>query len=151
MVRGVEFEILQKTADTLWEMLNCINIETYKWYIIDSQEEVWNEEQNEDFFTTQDLSGKDFAEKIHSNHYIVFLKLQAYLTDGVFSDVQTYDEFLKGDCKILVLVNDCEYVEIYCKDRTISEVIYNHAISKKYKNVKYITNDNDHRTIMNVL
>lgn len=151
MVRGVEFEILQKTTDTLWKILNCINIEIYKWYIIDDQEEVWNEEQNEDFFDVQDFCGKDFAKKIQANHYIVFLKLQAYFTDGIFSDVQTYDEFLKGHCQILVLVNDCEYVEIYCKDENISKAIYNHAISQKHKNVKYISNDNDHRTTMNVL
>lgn len=151
MVRGIEFEILQKTTDTLWKILKCIKIENYKWHIIDSQEEVWNEEQKKDFFDCKEICGNDFVNKIKTNHYVVFLKLQAYFTDGVFYDVQTYDEFIKDDCQILLLINDCDFVEIYCKDENISNAIYNHVISNGFKNVKYITNDNDNRTTMNVL
>lgn len=151
MVRGVEFEILQQNANVLWQMLNCINIEDCEWYAVDGQEEVWNEKGNEDFFKTQHFSGKDFAQKVKSNHKIIFLKLQAYFLDGIFSDVQTYEEFLKSNCQIIVLVTDCEYVEIYCKDINLLNQLYHHALSQEYKNVRYITDDNDHRETMNVL
>lgn len=151
MIRGVSFEIPQEPADTLWQILSCVNIEKYRWFSIENQEEVWDEHKKDDFFNKNFYEGKAFAKYIQSKHYIVFLKLQAYFISDEFSKVCTYDDFLYGDCQILLLVNDCEYVEIYCKDNSISKAIYDNALSHKYKNVEYITDLNDYRTKMNVL
>ena len=151
MIRGVEFEIPQKTTDSLWKILNCIKIDAYHWKVVENQEEVWSENGDKEFFDIMEMNGKDFAKKIQLNHFIVFVKLQAYYSDGKFQDISTYNDFINGDCQLLLLVSDCEYVEIYCKDEEHSKVIYHHALLQNYKNVKYITDKNDSRITMNVL
>ena len=76
MIRGVEFEIPQKTTDSLWKILNCIKIDAYHWKVVENQEEVWSENGDKEFFDIMEMNGKDFAKKIQLNHFIVFVKLQ---------------------------------------------------------------------------
>ena len=150
MVRGVSFQIEQMTSDVLWQILKCIEIKNYDWYNVDNQNEVWSDSK-EVFFKNFFYDGTSFAVRIQQYHYIVSLKLQAYFTTGKFCDIHTYDEFEKSDCEILLLINDCEFVEIYIKDFNISQAVYNNAISNNYTDVIYITDSNDSRTKMDVL
>lgn len=79
------------------------------------------------------------------------MKLQTYFPKGKFYDIHTYQEFVKSDCQILLLVYDCEFVEIYAKEPVISQALYQNAVLHNYSDVVYITDANDERTKMDVL
>lgn len=67
-----------------------------------------------------------------------------------YFDIHTYNDFLKSDCEILMLINDTDYFDLYLKDEELIYVIYNHLKSHCFKNINYITDENDCRKKMNV-
>lgn len=116
MIRGVSFKISQKKDSTLWNILNCVNVRKYNWYSIQSQNEAWeyiNDVQESPFLGKEMYDGKSFFDEIHKDHFIIFLKLQAYEGIPDSYDIHSYKEFQESPCKILLLIYDCEYVEIY--------------------------------------
>ena len=151
MIRGISFKIQQATENVLWKILKCIDIEKYCWHNIESQNEVWDSPLGEVFFETDFYDGKSFLQRIRLDHYIVFLKLQAYFKNGEFYDVHSYEDFQKSDCSLLLLIWDCEFVNIYVKDEIVAKAIYENALSNSYTEVEYITTSNDGRTKMDVL
>lgn len=147
---GVSFEIQQGVSDILFQILSCINVKSFNWYNISSQDEVWDDFQSNAFFEKDFYDGETFLKHIKMKHYIISLKLQGYKDSSKFFDIHTYEEFLDSDCKIIVLIYDCEYVEIFSKDITITQSIYKNALLANFKNVKIITEENNYRTILDV-
>lgn len=151
MFNGVSFKIPQTTSNILWQILRCIDIEKYRWYNIESQNEVWDSPLGDIFFEKELYDGKSFLKLINLNHYIVFLKLQAYLENGCFYDIHSYAEFETSDCQLLLLIYDCQSVEIYAKDQEVIKDVYENALTNRFTEVQYITESNDSRTKMDVL
>ncbi|MCL2503926.1 MAG: DUF2691 family protein [Coriobacteriia bacterium] len=150
-VRGVSFKIpqatLNATSDLLWQVLKCIDVEKYCWYSIQDQNEAWaNFLEGTYAFEEDCYDGKSFLQEITSEHYIIFLKLQAYFEDGGFSEVHTYEDFQSSDCQLLFLIYDCGFIDIYAKDETVIRAIYENAASNGYTEIRYITEGNDWRT-----
>lgn len=149
MYRGVSFKITPKMDNTdLPSILRSVKIDQYKWYNIVDQSEVWFDGEKENPFDKDYYSGIEFSEVIQKNHYIIFLKLQAYFQDGKFGNIHTYEDFLKSDCQILLIINDCEFVDIYCKDILLVNSIYKNAAICGFKDIEFITDYNDSRTKM---
>lgn len=152
MYRGVSFEVSQSGNEKiLTEILNGIDVEKYSWFYVDNQSEALSDLSGADFFDREKFDGAEFSKYIQKPHYVMFLKLQAYDDDNGFSDIQTYEEFFESSCKLLVLINDCNFVEIYAKENEIAEAIYKNALAQNFQNVEYITDDNDSRKEMNVI
>lgn len=112
----------------MWQILGCIEIDKFCWYNIEEQSEVWSDSQGGEFFNSNYLDGENSSMRIHNDHYIVFLKLQAYFEKGRFNSIHTYDEFLESDCQLIILIYDCEFVELYLKDQDYIRKIYENAI-----------------------
>lgn len=151
MIRGISFKISQLTENILYQIFGNIDVNKYNWYNIEGQNEVWDRGMNKVLFDRKFYDGKDMSECIKIKHYIIFLKLQAYDEYGEYYDIHSYEEFKKSDCKMLLLINDCEFVEIYSKESEIIEIIYNNALINNFKNIQYITDYNDKRKKMDVL
>lgn len=151
MNSGIYFEIPQMVTNTLWSFLRNIQIENYNWYNINNQSEIYNEKSDGEFFCKKHYSGTEFFNLIQLNHHIIFLKLQAYLIDNRFKNIDSYEEFINSDCQIIILVYDCKYVEIYSKQELELYEIYQSAQENNYKNISYITENNRDRNNMNVL
>ncbi len=151
MIRGISFKIPQEMTDTLWKIFRSIDVLRYDWYVPLDQREVWSENDEVDFFDREYYSGNLFLEHIQKNHRVVFLKIQAYLGQCDLKDLHSYDEYIKSNCKLILLVYDCEYVEIYMKNSMEIEKIYRDIKNIGYSFVEYITDENDRRTKMDVL
>lgn len=149
-IRGVSFRIEQKLSCVLWNILKCIDIKKYYWYIINSQNEIWDSSLNNNFFELDIYDGESFFDRIHNDHRVIFLKLQAYLDYSDFSNISTYKDFYKSTCLFLFLLYDCEFVEIYSKNDDITRLLYNNAKKNRYKDVIYITDKNDGRVGMDI-
>lgn len=150
-MRGVSFKILRTTQNMLWQILKCIDIKSYYWLLIPNQSEVWGSLSKDSLWNTTFCDGESFFHFVKSTHFIISLKLQAYsvATKELF-DIHTYEEFLKSDCQLLLLIYDCEFVEIFAKDPSVISDIYKNAILCNYANISYITDQNDGRIKMDV-
>ena len=71
-------------------------------------------------------------------HFIVFLKMQAYLEPENFKEIIALDDFNKSKCRLILLIYDCEYVEVYAKDKNIIQSVYSNAISNNFSDIKLL-------------
>lgn len=152
MIRGVSFRIKQHEHEkVLSKIFRFIDVKKYNWYNILDQNEVWADFQGEGIFDEEYYSGNDFETLINSEHYIMFLKLQAYIKKTDYQNLLTYKEFIEDDCQLLILVSDSEFVEIYAKEINLVNCIYDLAEQKVFFDIEYITDDNDSRVEFNIL
>ena len=151
VIRGISFKVPQKNQNMLCEILSGIDISAYSWCCIKNQTEVWDKVSEKELFDETNYNGNDFLKCIQTPHYMIFLKLQAYYQTHNFYEIQSYENFIDSDCQIIVLVYDCEFVEIYAKDITVCNSIYKKASQSGYDDVSYITEDNDRRTKMSII
>lgn len=151
MIRGVLFKIPQLTTNTLGKIFNAVDVNRYYWCVIQSQTETWNNSLEDDLFARKCYTGEEFSKCIQSNHYIVFLKLQAYCTYSDFENISEYDAYMKSDCQLILLVYDCEYVELYSKDHSIINSVYQRAVTNAYSEIEFIIDSIDGRKKMDIL
>ena len=149
MKRGISFKIPQEKTNILWKILGGIDIAKYWWYNIISQTEIWGVSDFEDFLEDH-YRGKDFAEHIQNEHFVLFVKLQAYASHSNFQNIPSFEEYIESDCQIVLLINDCEFVEIYAKDQTVVESLFFNAQRNGFKLIRYLTDETDTRTTLNV-
>ena len=95
--------------------------------------------------------GSEFYERIKQEHFVIFPKLQAYFPHDEHDEILSYDDFQKSKCQLLLLIHDCCYVDIYIKDQSMIEELYQYVVNSGCQNVRYINDDNDTRTKMNVI
>ncbi len=95
--------------------------------------------------------GKDFEKYINKDHYVIFLKLEAFGENTKKFDIHTYEEFQNSDCQILLLIYDCKYIEVFAKEKDVIQSIYENAKKKDFAEAEYITDENDERYILDVL
>lgn len=150
IIRGVSLEAEQARSCLLKSLLSPINIEDYYWYLPLDQEEVWTRPDGEAFFIKDTYSGTELEELINSDHFIVFLRIEAYKKLEEISFFNSFDDYSKSHCQIVLLICDCEYIEFYIKDEKLARKVYKSHI-KEFQNVKYITDENDTRTGMKIL
>ena len=85
----------------------------------------------------------------NKTYYMIFADLQAY-PKGTLSHIKTYEEFIESQCELVLLVADCSYVTIYCKNKGTLEWLYKNAVECGFEDVTYITDENDARTRLSV-
>jgi len=81
----------------------------------------------------------------NSKYYIIFADLKAYPKDEI-SNIERYEEFIESKCELVLLVFDSCYVTNYCENKEIIELLHKNAVECGFKDVKYITDENDTRT-----
>ncbi len=107
-------------------------LEKYVWDILEDEVHL-----NDDIAQlTSPASGTDLINILEKSHNIVFLNLRGYNDDQNFETIDTYDDFERGECKIIILIADCNFVEIYLKNEedlnTISSKLKKFDISYDY-------------------
>lgn len=145
MLRGISF-LKENGRGRLCEIFDGIDVTDFNWYYVDDESEVWTDKENEEYFDKKYYNGKEFSRCIDKNGYVIFLKLQAYLGDAKTENITSYEEYVKSNCQIIVLIYDCEYVEIYCKDTELIKAVFEQAQRMNYRDVELITDKNDCRT-----
>ncbi len=150
MIRGIIFEIPNRIGTTLYDMLSPLGIDSLNWYVEESQSEVLDGQSQEDFFTKCSYSGAEFEKLIQTEHYLIFLKLYGYQGNS-FDIVHSYEEFRRSNCRLLILINDCEFVEVYATYPEDIIKLQECVEKNKYHLIRYITDENDKRVKLDVL
>jgi len=149
--RGISFEIPDQYAGQLLaEILKPVNIKDFNWFIIGEESYlVVGKELDKPLFpeSTQVITGPELDDKVKNNkYYLIFADLKAFPENKDTIEIKTYEEFLSSDCQLCLLITDCTYTDIYCKDIELLEKLYMNALKNNYENLSYITDTNDSRT-----
>ncbi|MBK5505954.1 DUF2691 family protein [Bacillus sp. TH12] len=153
MKRGIFVDIPNENDNLLWKVLKPIDITSFDWRV----------ENEESYFILPDglgtelfsednkvMSGLELKKLIKDNiYYLIFADLKAYPKGEEVVDIETYEEFKKSKCEVVVLVADGDYIQIYAKNQEEIEMIYENALNQGFY-VEYITDENDGRTRMSV-
>ncbi|MCR3758134.1 DUF2691 family protein [Clostridium felsineum] len=142
---GISFEIPNNYGSYLSDILEPLSYSDYQWLIDDDEIHLMrnNEFTNEFLFNeSRILSGKELYNVSKSNtYYMVFVTLRAFYKNVAIERVLNYSEFLKSDCKIIIGVYDCSEVMIWSKDTELIVRIYDYTLSKGFKKVEYISEE----------
>ena len=138
---GIELEISGISTDVIRKLFNKINIDLYDFIIYEN--EIIKKNENVDNVNAKNI----FYNNI--NYSIIFLNLQLYRKQDKIKTIITYDDFINSNCRLILLITDNRYLEIYFNDDFIKEKIISNL--KKYGfSYKEKTIYNDGRTIMSV-
>lgn len=155
MKRGISFEIPNERGSFLGEVLKPIDITAFSWQIGSGESYIaakMDDELKEVLFPEDKnvIDGAALKDLLENNkYYIIFADLQAY-PKGEFSEIETYAEFIESKCELILLVVDCSYVTIYCKNKEAIELLYKNANDCGFEFVEYITDENDTRTSLSI-
>lgn len=148
-IRGISLEINQKDPCILKGLLAPVCLERFVWFCPAWQEEVWSRPSGTLFFTQECYTGEELNALVEVDHFVVFLRLEAYFSKIVNSEIETYADFKESSCQMILLISDCENVEFYIKDKNLlKNCLEEFSKNKKYKSIEYITDENDSRTRM---
>ncbi|WP_054941160.1 DUF2691 family protein [Paenibacillus ihuae] len=151
MKRGITFKIPNGHGRILGEILKPFDVAAFHWY--NGGEEAYFSGMSEPLFPEQTfgMDGILLKESIENHdYYVIFADLKAYPKNKKVIDVRTYEEYLTSDCQFVLLVVDCTYITIYCKDKDKLEDLYHNAILQGFNDVEYTTDENDYRTGLSV-
>ena len=150
MTRGISFQIPNSYDKHIAHILSGIDPNQYVWRI--NEDEVYRTVDFEYLFSKNVYSGKELQELISAQeYYAVFLNLQGYMSENDIDEINSYEDFLNSKCKIIVLVADNTFVDIYAKDINLIETIHLSAKEYDYTDISYITDQNDMRSVLRVL
>ena len=150
MKRGLTLEIPNKYGSLLGEVLKPIDITTFSWCIGGGESyKVVNNQLDEDLFSfdKEIIEGLELKNLLENNkYYIIFTDLKAYPKGKEFLHIETYEDFMISNCELVLLIVDCSYTTIYCKNQGVIELLYKNAIEFGFENVNYLTDENDAQT-----
>ncbi|WP_432664410.1 DUF2691 family protein [Wukongibacter baidiensis] len=147
--RGVRFRIHNEL--NIIDALKPVNIEEYVWHLeniefveMDDNKKYWNIEQP---FIER---GSSFKERLdNSEYYAIFGEIIAFPLKSKPCKVHSYEEFLSSDAELVLLIVDVTYIDIYCKDLRLVELLYQNAERNSYEKVEFI-DENDPRYKLSV-
>lgn len=144
---GLEVIKNNESDNFLYKFFEGIDFQKYKW-VIDHEEILFEEDKK--FFDSETLNGQDFFKCIiRKNYYIVFLDLKIYKAEGIKTEIETYNDYLKSDCEMIFLCSDAKYINFYCKDREVLDKIFQNCLNNNL-NASKINYENNYRTKMSV-
>ena len=153
MRRGVSFEIPNEYGRFLRDVLAPIDINAFNWKIGEGESyKAVNDRLDGVLFPDGKdvIAGIDLKTTLEiKDYYVIFANLQAYRS-GEIAKIETYDEFMESDCELVLLVVDCSYVTIYCKNQETITSLQENAANNGFDDIKYITDENDARTRLSV-
>lgn len=151
MYYGIAFHISQENSNMLWDVLACLPLWQYTWYPISEQIEAWNTKTKERLFAQCSYNGEAFLQHISVPQYLIFLKLQAYFPQEPFENIHTWEQWEASSCQLLLLLYDCEHVEVYAKDASQIAAIYQSCCKHQISSAAFIQKETFGRTAMDIL
>lgn len=141
MCRGIRFKIPNDYGRFLFDILLGIDYDKYFWKI--DEDNIYTA-KGDYLFLSDILSGTDFKRCISlPSYYIVSANLQAFTNYNDIQLVNNYNDFLKSSCQMAMFICDNIFVDIYTKSIEYIEKIKGNAFQFGYKDIGYITDDND--------
>ena len=151
MIRGIHFELPDDICNQALSLIfENIDLSSYKWINYLDQFECYCCRRNCEIDIKEFYNGNELF-SIVNDEYILFMKLQAFVNSGNEINCHTYNQFLKSDCEMLILIYDVYYVDIYIKSIDIFNKLKSNALKSGFLDIVVITDENDCRTKLDVI
>lgn len=151
MIRGITFEIPNTYGSYLSDILEPLSASKLFWSI--GEQEIYKVQDDKLSDTALLINNTILENEVfwkalnEGEYYVIFSDLKAYSTSNI-TTINTYADFLKSDCLLALLIADSNIVTIYCRDSHLLELLYKQVAVKNFKNIEYITDENDVRTYL---
>ena len=138
---GLDIKVKNEYNNYLYKIFNGIRLSNYVWHINFNDFLYFkNEDRREDFFDTDVMNGEEFFKCIsRDSYYMIFVDIKAYSVGNKAIKVETFDDFIRSNCKLVLLCTDSIFIEFYCKDRDILNAVYNNCMGEEFEEVLYKT------------
>ncbi len=140
------FNIPNKWDNYLFQILNGIYSGDYVWKIGEEEDVLGNNGYS--FFQKKIYDESSFFNKIKEQHYLIFADIRLYKNSGDMDfKISNYSDFLKSDCLLILFITDNEFVDVYCKDEKLIQIIYHNVLQSGFTNVKLTYSDSNTRKV----
>ena len=149
-MRGISFKYHHGYGDIFNKIFNNISLLKHEWYITEAEV---IEDSSENYFGLPDkMLGLELLNAvIGKNYLVVFSNIQVFPVNTKRTKISSYQDFLDSKCEMCALITDCEFIEIYVKEREVITQIKSNAEKNGFREIEYITNENDFRTKFSVI
>jgi len=140
---GLDIKVKNGYSNYLNKILNGINLFNYVWEI-NADDFLYSEngELKQDFFGADVLNAEEFIECIsRDSYYMIFADIKAYPLGNERIEIETFKDFLRSSCIMVILCTDSAYIEFYCKKKEILDAVYNNCITNGFEKVEYKSAD----------
>ena len=138
--QGISFEECN-VENFFHHLCESMNVMLYNWYIDDV-------DLNYFYFRSGKYSGKEFKDVLNVVSELSFARIRRYPADVQIDCIDEYEDFIKGDCDLLILFYDGGLFEIYGKEEGMISSIMDFCLSSGLENAKYIYDSDDTRSYM---
>lgn len=138
---GISFKIKNEYDNIFYQIFKSINFENYRWDIV--QDEIYDS-VGKNYFDQASYSNEEFKKLVeYGTYYPVFANIQIYRIQDEIEDIQTYEDFISSKCQLALFIVDNEFVDIYVKNETWLNIIYQNAIDNNFEDIQYIEENKD--------
>ena len=149
-MRGISFKYTQGYGDLFNKIFDNLSLLHHEWYIF--EDEIIESSIQNNLKLPKKLIGTEFLNIVLWKKYLVISSnIQVYPTNTEQTKILSYQDFLDSKCVMCALITDCEFVEIYAKEREVITQIKINAEKNGFKEIEYITDENDFRTRLSVI
>ena len=126
-MEGLYFEIENKKSNFIYNILNGVYSSDFIWKI--SEDEIYKNNTGDAFpfatplFEQEIYDNESFFKTLKKENYAIFCNIQLYKKGDNISYISNVEDFLNSDCKLIFLLTDDCFVEIYCKEKEIMNII----------------------------
>lgn len=98
------------------------------------------DKNNNYVFEEDNYTGKNFIKKIcNKEYYIIHLNLCLYpFKEKEYSAIKNYNDFVNSSCELILFIVDCEYVQIFIKDRYVYDTLIKNVKNNLFKNIEVV-------------
>lgn len=144
-MRGIEFVLNSFNCGVqINELFNDIYLMEHDIYIIDAT--MYDESMNK--VTCPNHTKFSFFQK--TKYYIQHMMLEIIPNNSIIKNITTYEDFVKSQCELLLLIYDVAYGEIYVKNKDWLFKLLDNIEKMKVKELCIKTDESDMRTAMYV-
>lgn len=139
---GIRFKIKNEYDNIFYKIFKNIKFENYRWDIVEG--EIYNLD-GKNYLDKESYSNREFKKLVeYGTYYPVFANIQIYQVQDEREDIQTYEDFISSKCQLILFITDNEFVDIYVKNETWLNIIYQNAINNNFASIKYIEDNKCH-------
>lgn len=136
---GIRFKIKNEYNTFLDKILSHIDRDDFQWVIVES--EVYFQKGLE-LFEQPIYTNSEFKTLIkQEKYYTVFCNIQLYNKEDEIFEIDSYEEFLKSKCMLVLFITDNEFVEIYAKNKKLLEILKNNISTNHFSEIELISSD----------
>ena len=143
---GLDIEVKNEYDSYLKKIFQSLNLKMYDWEIFMDETiccengKLTNGLFKPHLHNKNFLNGNDFDKLISKNsYYMIFVDIHAYPRNAKRTNIRKYQDFVESECQIILMCVDVSFIEIYCKDKEILNVIYENCKEHKFDSVKFVS------------